>query len=266
MKQPLSLALILLLFCTSASAQSMDGVARLDVLPGWQTDDGTHMAGLRITLAPGWKTYWRAPGDAGIPPLVAYSGSQNIAGVQYHWPVPQVFHQSGMRSIGYHDSVVIPVEITPTRAGSDIHLSGEIDIGVCEEICIPVQLHFDAVLPRNGTRDGAIIAALLSQPVTAESAGVGKATCTVAPTRRGLQLTTSITLPANGATPAVVIEAGDPNVWVSEPDVTRQGDRLTATSEMVHSSGGGFALDRSAVRITLLNGAQAVDIQGCTAD
>ena len=47
-------------------AQSLDGVAQLDVLPGWETRNGTHMAGLRITLAPGWKTYWRAAGDAGI--------------------------------------------------------------------------------------------------------------------------------------------------------------------------------------------------------
>lgn len=265
MKNTLPAALILSLLSSAALAQTVDDIARVDVLPGWQTADGTHMAGLRVTLAPGWKTYWRAPGDAGIPPTFTYGGSQNIAGVQYHWPVPQVFHQSGMRSIGYHDGVVIPVEITPSADGSPIHLAGEISIGVCEEICVPMHLTFDAALPAVGSRDGAITASLLNQPVSAASAGIGPATCAMTATSRGVMVTASIPYASANGTPDVVIEAGDPHIWVSEPDVTRQGNQLIAMSEMVHSSGGGFALDRSALRITLIGGSQAVDLQGCAA-
>ncbi|MEJ6396877.1 protein-disulfide reductase DsbD domain-containing protein [Yoonia sp. 208BN28-4] len=263
MKNSLFPALILAFAAQGAQAQSLDGVARLDVIPGWQTGDGTHMAGLRVTLAPGWKTYWRAPGDAGIPPQFSYRGSDNIAAVQYHWPVPDVFHQSGMRSIGYHDSVVLPVEITPAQSGAPIHLSGTIDIGVCEEICIPMQFTFDAALPADGGRDGAIVAALLDQPVPAAAAGIGSARCTITPTERGMQISATIAAPQGN--PAVVIEAGDPYIWVSEPDVTRGAGTLTATSEFVHVNQGSFAIDRSAIRMTLLGNGQAIDIQGCIA-
>lgn len=266
MSHYLPAALILSLFGTNpATAQSLDEIARVDVLPGWETPDGTHMAGLRVTLAPGWKTYWRAPGDAGIPPHFTWSGSSNIAGAQFHWPVPQVFHQLGMRSIGYHDSVVIPIELTPTAPGEPIRMAGELNIGVCEEICVPVGLSFAADLPLAGTRDGAITASLINQPMTAAEAGVGDVTCAVSPSDTGLQVTATMQVPLTGTNEEVVIEAGDPYIWVSEPAVTRSGAQLSATATMVHSSGQAFALDRSAVRITVISATGAVDIQGCTA-
>ncbi|MFY8145805.1 MAG: protein-disulfide reductase DsbD domain-containing protein, partial [Rhodobacter sp.] len=82
------LALVLALACLSHPARAMtqDDLLSAEVLPGWRTEQGTHMAALRLTLAPGWKTYWRSPGDAGIPPLFNWSGSQNLSGVRVHWP------------------------------------------------------------------------------------------------------------------------------------------------------------------------------------
>jgi DsbC/DsbD-like thiol-disulfide interchange protein len=258
------IALILSMLGTMSPAQSLDGVAQLDVLPGWETRNGTHMAGLRITLAPGWKTYWRAAGDAGIPPMFSWAGSENIKAAQFHWPVPDVFHQQGMRSIGYYEGVVLPVELTPSIPGIDIHIAGEISIGVCEEICIPMTLAFDAQLPKGGTRDAAITASLINQPLSANEAGVQNVSCQVDPTESGLLVIASFTLPVRG-TPAVVIEAGDPYVWVSEPKVTQSGNQITAMSRMVHRDGVGFALDRSALRITVIGDNQAVDIKGCAA-
>ena len=70
---------------------------------GWQMQNGHHMAGLSLQLAPDWKTYWRAPGEAGIPPLFDWSGSTNVQSVRVHWPSPVVFHLNGMQTIGYHD-------------------------------------------------------------------------------------------------------------------------------------------------------------------
>lgn len=260
-----SLALCCALIGGPLSAQSLDAVAALEVLPGWQTADGDHMAALRITLAPGWKTYWRAPGDAGIPPQIDFSGSDNIGSAQFHWPVPEVFDQAGMRSIGYHDQVVVPIELTPQTAGVPIALSGVIDIGVCEEVCVPVRLPFMAELPASGGRDGAIVAALVNRPLTAAEADVTAATCSVSPAADGLTVTARISMPSTGGSEAVVIEAGDPAIWVSTPDVTRDGNVLTATVDMVHTVTPSFALDRSAVRITVLGRNNAVDIQGCSA-
>lgn len=259
------IAAALALITSNVSAQSFDDVAQLDILSGWRTSDGKHIAALQITLAPGWKTYWRAPGDGGIPPQVDFSSSTNVQDARFIWPVPEVFDQAGMRSIGYHDRVVVPVELTPDHNGQ-ITLSGVLDIGACDEICVPVRLPFDATLPNGGDRDPLIVASLVNRPLTAEEAAVTRATCVVRPNEDGLLLTAILNLPPAGQTEAVVIEAGDPQVWVSEPDVVRQGGQLTATVDMVHVSGGAFALDRSGVRVTVLGSAHAVDIQGCSAD
>ncbi len=263
MKQIIAPLCAALLTATAAAAQDLGDIASLTVLPGWRMADGTHMAALSITLAPGWKTYWRAPGDAGIPPLFDWTGSDNIRAADFKWPTPEVFTINGLRSIGYHDRVVIPVALT-TGSGP-AQMKGQVQLGVCEEVCVPVTLDFDAVLPAGDDRDPVIMAALLDQPLDADEGGVSGARCAVVPTDGGLRLTASLILPPTGSPEIVVIEAGDPSVWVSEPISQRNGNRLTAVADLVQSGGTGFALNRSAVRITVLGSDKAVDIQGCKA-
>lgn len=247
-----------------AAADSLADVLRLDVLPGWRTADGTQMAGIRLTLAPGWKTYWRAPGDAGIPPEFDWNGSRNLAAARFHWPVPEVFLQNGMQSIGYSGQVVIPVELTPSLADAPVHMAGEVQIGVCEDICIPMTLGFDAALPATTARDPAIVAALIDRPLTQAEGQVSDVACAVTPIIDGLRLSARIAMPSAGAHEVVVVEAGDPRVWVSEAATQRAGAYLTADVEMVHVSGASFALDRSALRFTVLGSDRAVEIAGCT--
>lgn len=221
------------------------------------------MAGLRIDMADGWKTYWRAPGDAGIPPQVTWGGSENIDGVAFYWPTPEVFDQSGMRSIGYHGSVTVPIEIFPNYKG-EIRLKGELDIGVCEEICVPATFSFDTVIPSDGKRNAAISASLLNQPLTADEAGVGAVTCTLKPIDGGMQITTVAALAATSEAEAIILETADPFVWISEPKVTRTPTHITATSDLIHANGDAFAVDRSGIRMTVLSRGRAVDIQGCS--
>ena len=54
------------------------------------------MAAVEIRLAPGWHTYWRVPGEAGIPPRFDWSGSQNLAAVAYEWPRPEIIVSYGI--------------------------------------------------------------------------------------------------------------------------------------------------------------------------
>ena len=77
----------------AAQAESFDmaDIVQAEVLPGWRTPSGTWMAALHLTLSPGWKTYWRVPGEAGIPPLFDIAASTNIAALAVHWPTPHVF-------------------------------------------------------------------------------------------------------------------------------------------------------------------------------
>jgi DsbC/DsbD-like thiol-disulfide interchange protein len=262
----LRFALILFaLFAQTAAAQDLDDIARVEVIPGWRANADTHVAGLRITLAPGWKTYWRTPGDAGIPPQFTFGGSDNLENAQFLWPVPVVFHENGMRSIGYKDGVVIPVSITPSLPNMPIAFSGDMVIGVCDDVCVPVQLQFDAVLPADGTRDGAIVASLIDRPASADEAGVTQSTCRVEPIENGLQLTATLNVPNLSGSEEIIIETGDPMVWVSEPDVQIGDGFITATSDLIHNTGGAFGLVRSGVRVTILGETRAIDVQGCTA-
>lgn len=257
----------LMAFCvaTPVIAGPADGVVELDILNGWRTDDGTHMAGLQLRLAPGWKTYWRSPGEGGIPPRFGWNGSQNLDAAAFHWPVPEVFDQNGMRSIGYTDVVVIPVELNITDPSQPAQMRGQVQIGVCEEICVPVLLDFDAVLPAGGARDPAIVAALLDRPQTAREAGVGDVTCSITPLEDGLQVTARVDMAPMGRAEHVVLETSDQEVWVSQADTWRDGGALFAQVDMIHVNGGGFALNRSQMRITVMAGGNSVDIRGCDA-
>lgn len=247
-------------------ADILDDVLDVSVLTGWREADGAHIAGLKVTLAPGWKTYWRAPGDAGIPPRFNWSGSQNLKGLRVHWPVPDVFWQSGLRSVGYADQVILPIVVSPSDPSAPVVLSGAIDLGVCEDICIPVMLQIEASLPPKGAADADLSAAMADRPQTEREARVGAVTCSVRPIDDGLRLTARIEMPAMRGQEAAVVETADATVWSSEPKLTRDGATLQAVTDLVPEAAAPFALDRSGVRITILAGGQAVDIRGCTSN
>lgn len=235
------------------------------VLPGWIQPDGTRMAAVHLALEPGWKTYWRAPGDAGIPPSFDWSGSRNLQSVALSWPTPKVFEDNGMRSIGYSDDLVIPITIAPQRSGDPVRVRLTMDIGVCADICIPHRLTFDETIASSDTRPTPVIAAALAQsPYSAREAGVTAAKCRIEPTQDGLRIEARITVPSTGGTEIVIIEPGLGDIWVSESETHRSGGEVVAVSEMIHVNGGPIALDRSAIRMTVLGSNHAVDVHGCT--
>ena len=235
-----------------------------EVLKGWVKKDGSRVAALHLKLAPGWKTYWRAPGDAGIPPSFNWSGSRNLESVSIAWPAPKVFETNGMRSIGYEDSLVIPLDIKPARRGESVRLRATMELGVCADICVPHKLKFDSVIDNAETRPTpAIVAALAQQPYSAAEAGVVETTCAIQPTADGLRIEARISMPSAGAPEYVVIEPSAGDIWVSEADTRRSGGQVIATSELINVAGGPIALDRSAIRITVLGRKHAVDIHGC---
>ena len=181
-----------------AHAQSQDEVLAAELLPGWQMENGHHMAGLRLQLAPSWKTYWRAPGEAGIPPLFNWSGSENVRSIRIHWPSPSVFHTNGMQTIGYHDAVVLPLEVTPRDSSLPVVLRAQVDLGVCKDICMPATIVVEAALTNPGTGGDAIRAALKSRPKSASEGGVTGLSCAVEPIADGLRVTATITMPFKG--------------------------------------------------------------------
>lgn len=246
-----------------ASAAAAERPVTAELRPGWRLPDGDHMAALHLTLAPGWKTYWRAPGAAGIPPVFDWRGSRNVGSVALIWPTPHVFWQSGMRSIGYKEELVLPIRIRPRGAG-DVQVETEVQLGVCSDICLPETVHVEGVLPAAITRpDPMIAAALASAPFSRSEASVSAVRCSVAPARGGLKLRAEIDMPSAGSREEAVVESGQPSVWSGEAHAHREGRTLVAETKLMHMDGKPFALDRSRLRFTVLGDSHAVDIQGC---
>lgn len=242
-----------------------NGVMRIDIIPGWRTTKGTHMAAFRIVMKEGWKTYWRAPGDGGIPPQFDWSGSKNLAGVTFFWPRPEVSNTNGMRTIVYYNEVIIPVEFSLNDQSKEMRLKGRVDLGVCNEICVPYSLKFSANLDaKNNKPIRSIQTALKAQPMSARRAGVKSARCLIEPISDGLKVMVILKMPSTGGAETVVIEPGDQSIWVSESVMKRAGNTLTAVSELVPPSNAPFALNRSKIRLTVLGSKRAVDILGCT--
>lgn len=266
LSKPATVALTACLYLSSpAVAQGVDQLVQLDILDGGKTAKGTYQGALRLTMKDGWKTYWRAPGDAGIPPQFDWGGSRNVGEIAITWPAPDVFDQNGLQSIGYEDQLVLPVEITPKNPSKPVRLRGEMDLGVCKDVCVPGRLDFDHTLDAQAGRNPTIAAALAQRPYSAREAGVSAAACHLKPTSDGMQIEAHITMPSAGGAEIAVIEPGNPTLWASQADTTRQGGTLIARSEVINASGGPFALDRSEVRITVLGANHAVDILGCSA-
>lgn len=247
------------------AAEGLTGTqAEIEVLPGWRAADGTHMAALRVTLAQGWKTYWRAPGEAGLPPQFDWSGSQNLADVTLHWPVPEVFTSNGMTTLGYHDELILPIEILPLDASADVDLEGALAMGICQDICMPLQTNVAAILSSaEKVPDARIVGALNGRPDSAEEAGVASARCTVEPISDGLRVTAKIDMAAIGPREMTIFEPASPEIWVSEAITHRAENMLTATADLVPPEARPFDLAPETLRLTVLASGRAVDIQGC---
>ena len=64
------------------------------MLSGGQDGD-IWQAGILVELEPNWKTYWRVPGDTGIPPQFDWTGSKNAGAIEVGYPVPSRFQDAG---------------------------------------------------------------------------------------------------------------------------------------------------------------------------
>jgi DsbC/DsbD-like thiol-disulfide interchange protein len=265
LRRMIRMTLLAALLAAPAAATTQDDVLSASLLPGWQMESGAHMAAVELVLAPGWKTYWRSPGDAGIPPSFDWSGSKNVRSVRLHWPAPTVFHTNGLQTIGYHDRLVLPVEVTAIDTSQPVHLAAKIDLGICDQICLPASVSLSTDLIAPGAPDDLIRAALGQRAATASEAGVASITCTVDPIADGLRLTAKVHLPQQGIDEVVAFETADPSVWIAESTETRDGEALVAVTELVDRSGAPFALDRSGVTVTILADNGAVELRGCPA-
>ncbi|MFE1602304.1 protein-disulfide reductase DsbD domain-containing protein [Methylobacterium sp. ID0610] len=137
----------------AASAWATGLHARARLVPGGQAG-GVRYAGLEILLDRGFKTFWRDPGEAGMPPAIDWSASLNAAAVEVLWPVPRRMTEAGDVVFGYVDRVVLPIRVVPADARGPVSLRLRLDYGVCNDICIPVRADLSLTLPADAAAVG----------------------------------------------------------------------------------------------------------------
>jgi DsbC/DsbD-like thiol-disulfide interchange protein len=174
------------LFCATSSTaiaadaspwdDDMQSAARLIAARALnESGDRVFRAGVEIRLKDGWKTYWRYPGDSGVPPALDFSTSQNVKAVTVRYPAPMRFPDgAGGNSIGYKGVVILPLHVVAQDASKPVTLRLKLDYAACEKLCVPAEAKLELVL--NGAESAnetALGAAEARVPKTAEIGGAG---------------------------------------------------------------------------------------------
>ncbi len=121
------------------SPWSKAAYSSMRLIAGATAASGKQRVGVEITMSPGFKTYWRSPGDAGVPPVFDWSGSENVGGLDVRWPTPERFEDGAGSGIGYVGEVVVPVSIQPVDPARPVTVVLKLDYAVCDKICVPAK-------------------------------------------------------------------------------------------------------------------------------
>ncbi len=180
---------------------------------------GPQQAGLEVRLQPGWKFYWRSPGEGGVPPRFDWSASENLARAEIAWPAPQRISIGATDLQGYTGDVVLPVAVKPQDAGRPVALTLRLEYGICKDICMLREESLSRLLAPDAPVD-AVAAAKLARwqaavPVPAGAAGIRLLSRRAEPGRLVIEL-------AGGqpfARPDLFVE-GAPEAWFGRPEVS----------------------------------------------
>ncbi|WP_249581691.1 protein-disulfide reductase DsbD domain-containing protein [Thermohalobaculum sediminis] len=237
--------------------------ARLAVGP--RSGDGLREAGLVLDIAKGWKTYWRNPGEAGIPPAFDWSGSRNVADIEIDWPRPTSFESFGMRTLGYARQVVLPLRIHPVDPAAPVGLDLRVALGVCSDICILEETRVQREIPAGAEGEDAALIAAARATVPGPGAGQGlvSAVCRVTGTGTDRGFTARLVFDKALADPTIVLE-GPADSWFHGTEIASDGAEIAVSSQLSLVDPAAW-IERGDLRISVFAGDVAADIRGCTA-
>ena len=238
---------------------------------GWMPGEAefVSMSGIQVKLADGWKTYWRAPGEFGLPPRLELSRQENIDWLQMHVPKPSVFFDRGVRTIGYADEVTFPIEIKPIDHRHPVRAEMMLHLGVCQDVCVPVTLAIPfRTLPGNFGSLEAIEHALQERPQRVDTfADHGKATCTVESSSQdgGYRVTYEVNYEGMiGPRTAAVFESPKESVWFTDARIQRpSAGRLSVIAHMNSLGGSLVPPPWPDFRVTLISEMDYIEFSGC---
>ena len=214
--------------------------------------------GLHLKMKPGWKTYWRSPGDAGLPPQLSWEGSGNLAGTDFRWPAPHRFTLFGIETFGYDGEVVFPITAKPAQPGQPLDLKASVDLLVCSEICVPQ--HLDLTLdvpagPAASSGGDANLIARFASYVPGDGTASGLGIESVRTSGKGLEVVATAREPF--VDPDVFVENAAGAVFGAPTVAYADGNRrITVT---LPSTGQPVPLDGLPVTLTLVDGARSLE-------
>jgi suppressor for copper-sensitivity B len=220
--------------------------------------------GLEFALQPGWKTYWRSPGDAGFPVTVDWAGSRNVGAAELAWPVPHRFSLFGLDTFGYKDQVVLPIAVRPQTPGQPVLLNAKVSYLVCAEICIPHDTQLQLELPAGPaapTGNAQLINRFTAQ-VPGDGAGQGLSLERVA--LAGTAEHPQLAVVASSAIapfdkPDVIVEAPS-GLYFSAPAVVVSDGGMRATFQLpITVDSAAAPLKDAALTLTLVDGVRGLE-------
>ena len=218
--------------------------------------------GIQFRLKPGWKIYWRSPGDAGLPPRADWRGSRNIAATSVAWPAPERFSVFGLETLGYEDEVVLPVDVRLGEAGRPVLAQARVSYLVCAEICIPREATLTLAIPAgpaDPSEDAFLLARYASKvPPKDGRHGLSLSLVSLTPGAPGFVVTLRATATTAFVKPDVFIEGPD-GAFFNHPTVKLAKDARFADLTV---KGGGLDAARLAgrpLRVTLVDGERSLE-------
>lgn len=234
-------------------------------------------AGLEFHIQPGWKIYWRSPGDAGLPPVPDWHASANVGEARMDWPVPERFSIFGMETFGYQKEVVFPLTVVPERPGEDVRLAGSVSYLACEEICVPYTADLslqlpagDAVPTRFGHRIDRYRAKVPTRVTMADDgmppgAGLAIENFAISPNEDGAALTLEIRSDIPLSAPDVIIE-GPAGTQFTKPMVEIRDGGLRAALHIAATQSDAATLRGANLTLTVFDGERAFEVASASGD
>ncbi|MEG3756157.1 protein-disulfide reductase DsbD family protein [Psychromonas arctica] len=240
-----------------------------------QAEQNTVNGILNVSLASGWKTYWRSPGEGGVAPTFDWTTqSTNISDVNWSWPTPKRYPVLGVETVGYKDQIHFPMQISVTDPSQISRLKGTLTLASCTTICVltdyEINLTFDPQqLSINDDVAFAYAQAVSSVPILVEQSAIeaqkNNANITEIKSvwdQQNQQVVVQLSHQLDWQQPDLFIDSSEAtleNVFFSKPVIEVVGKQLTATFEAT-SWGGEVDLTAAQVNITVVDTDIAVEI------
>jgi len=227
-----------------------------------KVDDAVLRAGIEVKLRPGWKTYWRYPGDSGVPPHFDFSGSENLKKADVFYPAPHLFTDETGQSLGYKDTVIFPVVVSPQQSGKPVRLRVKVDYAVCEKLCVPVEGRAELVLESGDSKHDPTLTAAegrVPKHVTAGQLGL-----TAKRANDGAKPTVTVDLCAPAGKPVELFVEGPTPQWalpIPKPAKTAPPGRAQFSFELDGLPPGVDPKSPTDLIFTVVTGDRAVEVK-----